>query len=242
MQQNKKRDTRTITHSFHLQFNHLKRRLSRISLASINSFKSRLLPTMPPTIHLVRHAQGWHNISVENETMHDPELTPTGEQQCRDLRAQFPFHDKLTRLIASPMKRTINTAIHSFGRDGLYPIKTLDVLQELSDLPSDTGSSPAKLKEVFGDKIDVSQVREEWTQKMDGQLFEPTLEKILARAKESRRLIREIANLDSNDHVAVVSHGGFMHWLSDEWQDIPMPYRKFMMLMRSFVWMLTGRL
>lgn len=182
---------------------------------------------MAPTIHLVRHAQGWHNVNVENETMHDPELTPTGVQQCRDLRAQFPHHDKLTKLIASPMTRTLNTAIHSFGRDDLYPIKALDVLQELSDLPSDTGSSPAKLKEVFGDKADLSQVREEWTQKMDGQLFEPTLDKILARAKESRRLIRDIANLDSDDHVAVVSHGGFLHWLSDEWQDIPMPYRTF---------------
>lgn len=182
---------------------------------------------MAPTIHFVRHAQGWHNVNVENEIMPDPELTPTGEQQCVDLRAAFPHHDKLKALVASPMTRTLNTAILSFGRNDLYPITAIDNLQELSDLPSDTGSSPAQLRERFGAKVDVTQVREEWTQKMDGQLFEPTLEKIVERAKASRRAIREIASkLGDDDHLAVVAHGGFLHWLTDEWQDIPMPYRK----------------
>lgn len=195
---------------------------------------------MAPTIHFVRHAQGWHNVNVENEIMHDPELTPTGEQQCADLRASFPHHDKLKALIASPMTRTLNTAILSFGRDDLYPIKAIDTLQELSDLPSDTGSTPAQLREKFGTKADVSQVREEWTQKMDGELFEPTLDKIVERAKASRRAIREIVSkLGDDDHVAVVSHGGFLHWLTDEWQDIPMPYRKWSLETMTCVFVLT---
>uniref|UniRef100_A0A0B7K7N4 Phosphoglycerate mutase family protein n=1 Tax=Bionectria ochroleuca TaxID=29856 RepID=A0A0B7K7N4_BIOOC len=33
---------------------------------------------MAPTIHLIRHAQGVHNLSFENESIHDPDLTELG--------------------------------------------------------------------------------------------------------------------------------------------------------------------
>ncbi|PNY28675.1 Phosphoglycerate mutase family protein, partial [Tolypocladium capitatum] len=64
---------------------------------------------MAPTIHLVRHAQGVHNLSVENEALRDPDLTPLGEQQCAALRASFPHHARITRLAASPLRRTLRT-------------------------------------------------------------------------------------------------------------------------------------
>ena len=183
---------------------------------------------MAPTIHLVRHAQGWHNLSIENESMHDPDLTPLGKEQCASLRAAFPFHSKIGKLVASPMRRTIYTADLAFGTKELYPIATLDTLQELADLPSDTGSDVAVLEKEFGDKVDLSRVREGWNDKKSASSpFEPTLEKIVARAKESRRALRELAGgMESDEHLVVVSHGAFLHWLSDEWQDIPMPYRK----------------
>ncbi|TQS32406.1 hypothetical protein Golomagni_07277, partial [Golovinomyces magnicellulatus] len=181
---------------------------------------------MAPTLHLVRHAQGWHNLSVENESMHDPELTPFGQQQCAQLRESFPYQSQLTTLVASPMRRTIFTADLSFGRPDLLPITLLDTLQELADLPSDTGSEPEQLTEEFGDKIDLTNVRRGWNSKLDASSpFEPTLEKIVARAKASRRFLRDLASqLDDDAHIVVVSHGAFLHWLSDEWQDIPMPY------------------
>lgn len=181
---------------------------------------------MAPTIHLVRHAQGYHNLCVENEKLRDPDLTPLGEQQCRDLRAAFPHHDRLVRLVASPMRRTLHTCIMGFGggASAPYPITALDTLQELSDFPSDTGSSVAKLEEEFGDKADLSRVRDGvWTDKTgdNDSPFEPTKAKIEARAREARRALREIAGLDTEDHIVVVSHGAFLHFLTDEFQDIP---------------------
>lgn len=184
---------------------------------------------MAPTIHLVRHAQGWHNLSVENETIPDPELTPFGKQQCAELRESFPYQSQISKLVASPMRRTIVTADLAFGRPDLLPITLLDTLQELADLPSDTGSEPEELKAEFGAKIDLTNVRKGWNSKFDpASPFEPTLEKIVARAKASRRFLRDLASgLDDDAHLVVVSHGAFLHWLSDEWQDIPMPSRKY---------------
>lgn len=181
---------------------------------------------MAPTIHLVRHAQGYHNLCVENEKMRDPDLTPFGEQQCLDLRARFPHHAQLTTLVASPMRRTLYTCISAFG-DGPsapYPIIALDTLQELSDNPSDTGSSVAALTREFGSKADLSRVRDGlWTDKTadNDSPFEPTKAKIEERARQARRALRETADLGSDNHVAVVSHGAFLHFLTDEFVDIP---------------------
>ncbi|KAI9151867.1 putative phosphatase [Paramyrothecium foliicola] len=181
---------------------------------------------MAPTIHLVRHAQGFHNLSVENESLPDPDLTELGKQQCADLRAAFPHHDKLVRLVASPMRRTLYTGIHSFGtRDessSLYPVIALDVLQEVSTSPCDTGSDKPKLQQEFGAKLDLSRVRDDWNEKGSSSPFEPTARKLTARALQSRRALREIAKEAGEDaHIAVVSHGGFLHFLTDDWYGIP---------------------
>ncbi|ATY59518.1 phosphoglycerate mutase family [Cordyceps militaris] len=178
---------------------------------------------MTPTIHLVRHAQGYHNLSVENEKLHDPDLTPLGEQQCRNLRAAFPHHARLTRLVASPMRRTLWTCIRAFGGDGDGgPIVALDTLQELSDQPSDTGSDVAVLAKEFGDAADLSRVRDGvWTDKLGDTPFEPTKDKIEARAREARRALRELAGVQTDGHIVVVTHGAFLHFLTDEFQDLP---------------------
>ncbi|KAH7312269.1 histidine phosphatase superfamily [Stachybotrys elegans] len=175
---------------------------------------------MAPTIHLVRHAQGYHNLRVENENMHDPDLTPLGEEQCAALRKAFPHHDKVTRLVASPMRRTLYTCIKAFGEDRLYPVVALDVLQEVSDVPSDTGSPVEKIQAEFGDKLDASRVREDWIDKGPKSPFEPALHKLTERALEARIALRELAG-KGDDHIVVVSHGGFLHFLTDEWYGIP---------------------
>jgi len=174
---------------------------------------------MPPTIHLVRHAQGVHNLSVENESIHDPDLTPLGESQCAALRASFP-RQRITRLVASPLRRTVNTCLLSFGEPDLLPVVALDCLQEVSDQPCDTGSSKDALAAEFGDALDLSRVSDAWTDKANGP-FEPTLEKLSARGREARRALREIAAGDDDAHVVAVSHGGILHFVTDDWQGIP---------------------
>jgi broad specificity phosphatase PhoE len=182
---------------------------------------------MAPTLHLVRHAQGYHNLSAENEKLPDPDLTPLGIQQCADLRAKFPYHDKLRGLVASGMRRTLYTCINSFGTDELYPVVALDTLQEVSDAPSDTGSSVEKLEAEFGDKVDLSRIRKGWNSKGEGSYFEPALDKLPTRARDARLALRKIAaSLGDDAHIAVVSHGAFLHFLTEEWHGITETYRK----------------
>ncbi|KAG8671415.1 hypothetical protein FPOAC2_04752 [Fusarium poae] len=174
---------------------------------------------MAPIIHLVRHAQGFHNLSIENESMQDPDLTPLGEKQCATLRKEFPHHDKLTKLFASPMRRTVYTCLHAFGTDELKPIVAMPVFQEVSANPCDTGSPVAKVQAEFEGIADYSRVEETWTDKGPESEYEPTVEKLTVRGHKARRALRDLVSGD--EHVVVVSHGGFLHFLTDDWYGVP---------------------
>ncbi|KAK3673909.1 hypothetical protein LTR78_006111 [Recurvomyces mirabilis] len=172
---------------------------------------------MAPTLHLVRHAQGYHNLSVANHAIHDPSLTPFGEQQCRDLATKFPYHDGVEAVVASPIRRTIYTALLGFGGDlekkGLKVIG-LPELQETSDLPCDTGSTPQELaKEFEGKPIDLGLVKEGWTSKKGK--WAPTGKAIEARAKEARIWLMSRPEKE----IVVVTHGGFLHYFTEDWAD-----------------------
>ncbi|KAH6956947.1 hypothetical protein HG530_002475 [Fusarium avenaceum] len=174
---------------------------------------------MAPTIHFVRHAQGFHNLSIENEQMQDPDLTPLGEKQCAALREEFPHHDKLTKLFASPMRRTVYTCLHAFGTEELKPITALPVFQEVSANPCDTGSPVAKVQAEFQGIADYSKVEESWTDKGPQSEYEPTLEKLTARGLKARKTLRDCVIGD--EHIVVVSHGGFLHFMTDDWYGVP---------------------
>ncbi|OAA70605.1 candidapepsin-4 precursor [Cordyceps fumosorosea ARSEF 2679] len=176
---------------------------------------------MTATIHLVRHAQGYHNLSKENELLHDPDLTPLGERQCDELRASFPHHTEITAIVSSPMRRALSTSILAFGQDQLYPVVALEDLQEVSDLPSDTGSEVAALGAEFGHKVDLRHVSRDWTDKTMASSFQAELGKLEARARRARLWLRELARGQGDGHIVVVAHGDYMHFLTDEWQGVP---------------------
>ncbi|PHH65992.1 hypothetical protein CDD81_940 [Ophiocordyceps australis] len=174
---------------------------------------------MAPTIHLVRHAQGVHNLSVANESIHDPDVTRLGQEQCAALRAAFPYHALVKHLVASPLRRTMTTCIAAFGSGSLGPVAALDVLQEVSAAPCDVGSAREALRREFGSEVDLAGVREGWTDKGPGSVFEPTVDKLTARAREARRALRDL--VQGEEHLVAVTHGGFLHFLTDDWQGIP---------------------
>lgn len=160
---------------------------------------------MAPTIHCVRHAQGYHNLSVTNHKIHDPLLTHLGEQQCARLQQDFPDHKSVDLIVASPIKRTIYTALLGFEEDikskGLQVIG-LPELQETSDLPCDTGSSPEELQKEFdGKSVDLSLVKEGWNVK-EGR-WAPTVEDIRERARVARKWLME----RPEKNIVVVTHG-----------------------------------
>ncbi|CAN8253589.1 unnamed protein product [Cochlearia groenlandica] len=80
------------------------------------------------TIHLVRHAQGIHNVAGDkdhsaysSEDYFDAQLTPLGWQQVDNLRNHVrstQLLNKIELVIVSPLLRTIQTAVGAFGGDG----------------------------------------------------------------------------------------------------------------------------
>ncbi len=183
---------------------------------------------MAPTLHLVRHAQGFHNLSVANQQMPDPLLTDLGKQQCAELRQRFPAREGVTHLVASPMRRTLYTCLLAFGlseeagekshegaeKSGI--VIALPELQEVSVVPSDVGSDRAVLEAEFGGRVDLSRVVAGWNYKGHGSPWAPDVDKLEARARTARRFLRDLVGQDGGDAV-VVTHGGFLHFLTQDW-------------------------
>ncbi|KAK1405603.1 phosphoglycerate mutase-like protein 1 [Heracleum sosnowskyi] len=80
------------------------------------------------TIHLVRHAQGVHNVAGEEDhsayssrEFFDAHLTPLGWQQVQNLhnhvRASGIF-ESVELVVVSPLLRTMQTAVGAFGGEG----------------------------------------------------------------------------------------------------------------------------
>lgn len=147
--------------------------------------------------------------------MHDPLLTPYGRQQCTHLQEVFPYAQDVDLIIASPLKRTIYTALYSFDKKITskdMTIITLPEIQETSDLPCDTGSDLAELEHEFaGKKIDFKLVQEGWNSKKGK--WTPTTKEVEERAKYARHWLRE----RKEEHIVVVTHGGVLHYLTEDW-------------------------
>ncbi|KAJ4843063.1 hypothetical protein Tsubulata_042240 [Turnera subulata] len=80
------------------------------------------------TIHLVRHAQGIHNVLGEkdesvylSEELFEARLTPLGWEQADNLRKyvrESGIYDKIELVIVSPLMRALQTAVGVFGGEG----------------------------------------------------------------------------------------------------------------------------
>ncbi|KAL2019199.1 hypothetical protein VTK56DRAFT_9999 [Thermocarpiscus australiensis] len=182
-------------------------------------------------VHLVRHAQGYHNLSPANHALPDPDLTPLGREQCTRLRQSFPHHDAITHLVASPLRRTLYTCLLSFEpalrRDPAARVVALPELQEVGSWPCDTGSPPEALAAEFGGggaPVDLDLVREGWNDKTTpGSPFAPEVGKLEARARRARQWLREVGRRYEREHpgrdahIVAVTHGGFVHFLTQDW-------------------------
>lgn len=176
---------------------------------------------MPPIIHCVRHAQGYHNLSVSNHTIHDPMLTQLGEEQCKTLAKNFPFMDRVDAVVASPMKRTVYTALYGFApviKDKRLKVFALPELQETSDLPCDTGSNVSDLdKEFRSQPVDLSYMytppAKAWNSKLGK--WSATASAVDDRA----RIAREWLYSRPEKEIVVVTHGGFLHYLTEDWME-----------------------
>lgn len=179
---------------------------------------------MPPTIHLVRHAQGLHNIGREGGNIRDAPLSREGRSQCRTLRETFPHMDKVTHLVASPLQRTIETCIHAF-RPAVKAGKRVMLvpeLQEVGALPCSTGSSVDKLQRLFGSDIDTSLLKKGWNNRGSGSGFDDVnMETLAARARKARQWLWDLAqSVDDNAHIVVVSHAHLINVLLRNYSEL----------------------
>lgn len=172
---------------------------------------------MPQTLHIVRHAQGYHQLPLDHPdtTQRDPELTTYGIEQAVHFSQSFPHHGEIDLLCASPMKRTIRTALVAFEQDvtaGRHIVLLPDAQEATADA-SDTGSEVAELQRVFGDVIDVRLVEGKWYEKAGAQAIE--LGALRARAARLRKWLRS----QEKESVVLVTHGLFAHYLTGNIQD-----------------------
>jgi broad specificity phosphatase PhoE len=100
----------------------------------------------------------------------------------------------------------------------------LPEVQEVSNLPCDTGSPREVLAEEFGDAVDLSLLSSEnWPDKSRDTPFAPVMDKLEARAQKARSWLRELGakyereNPGKDAHIVVVTHGGFLHLLTQDW-------------------------
>ena len=159
---------------------------------------------------------GYHNLCPENHSMPDPSLTPKGKEQCHNLARNFPYLDSIGAIVASPLRRTIYTALYGFKpliEKGM-PVIALPEICETADVPCDTGTDIGVLKEEMKDKpVDLSRVKEGWNAKTGK--WAPTADAIDKRAREARQWLKS----RSEDEIVVVTHGGLLHYFTEDWSD-----------------------
>ncbi|KAF9890750.1 hypothetical protein FE257_005619 [Aspergillus nanangensis] len=168
---------------------------------------------MAPIIHLVRHAEGLHNLGQEFWSLMDPPLTDKGRHQCLQLQRDFVSHSRIDLVVSSPLCRAIYSAVQAFRPDKLT---LLPDLQEISDFPCDIGREVESLKNELKDleaSVDYSYVDDLWTSK-EGR-YTPNIQAIQERA----RAVRCWLNTREEKEIVVVSHGAFLHFLTEDWED-----------------------
>ncbi|KAM0079630.1 hypothetical protein ACKRZS_008241 [Fusarium odoratissimum] len=175
---------------------------------------------MPQTIHLVRHGQAVHNLGEANLVLPDTDLTPLGEEQARGLLSKFPGLANVDLIVSSPLRRTLQTTLLAFPTQlerGLQ-IVALPEVQEVSDLNCDTGSDLSAIKAEFEHQsVDFGLVEPGWQIK-EGK-WAPSIGRLIKRAEVARQWLSERPERE----IVVVSHGGFLHFLTDDWVNVINP-------------------
>ncbi|TNY19668.1 histidine phosphatase superfamily [Rhodotorula diobovata] len=204
---------------------------------------------MAKTVYFCRHAQAEHNVAEDyssasppplpshpsltslslstSPTVPDAPLTKLGRQQSADLRneTQDGFQKDAQLLVSSPLRRPMQTAIIGFAplRERLdkagKPMVLLPELQEVNDLPCDTGSDRTILESdpEFA-SLDFTSLTPSpapphwdsapsWTSKQG--IFNP--ERVTERARWVRRWVRE----RSESKIVVVAHGDILRVITD---------------------------
>ncbi|KAK5994925.1 putative phosphatase SPAC5H10.03 [Cladobotryum mycophilum] len=189
---------------------------------------------MPPTIVLIRHAQGLHNVdnnSPQAYEIRDPPLTDLGMQQCAELRKSLLERFSSVQnvaIISSPMRRTLQTALLSVDwlTDRGVRIEADADWQENSDKPCDTGSPIPSLELDFPASIvDFAAAGLVWPDKTSpsAETYACTRGSVLRRG---RRCLEKL-HRRPEELIFVFSHSGFLRLGVTGWWFFNSDYRIF---------------
>ncbi|KAL3436991.1 histidine phosphatase superfamily [Aspergillus tetrazonus] len=179
-------------------------------------------------LHVIRHAEGTHNPNHDT-TILDPPLTERGIEQATILNRNFPFKHDVGLVIASPLRRTIQTALLGLrdtmdtryytdgtggARDGATFLLQADI-QAHSDRRCDTGSAVSILQSEFPHLPWDTLGLDPLFPAKEG-LYAPDMESLRRRGLRVQKYLegrfKELENTGRPD-IAVVLHGGFIRFL-----------------------------
>ena len=178
----------------------------------------------PTTFHIFRHAEGEHQTRDYPPFKRDADLTENGRQQCVDWRANMPpLAGRVKRVIASPMKRALRSALISFAPILANDKMVIEVIPELTEAGSRIsgfGSDPDELIACFSANgedrmIDLSRLYAGWNPFDLNSKFAYGVDKVKARSAEAAREGNE-----EGAHVIVMTHSVIAHFLINDYEGI----------------------
>lgn len=203
---------------------------------------------MAPTVHCIRHGQGLHNLHSDYTLPDPGLTPLGEEQCASVQSTHFPPSEQreISLVAASPLKRTLHTAwlvfqpllthlhfpqpISQVGENQMRILALPDAQETSSDL-CDVGTDLPILSSFLASQfppwpVDLSLLTKNpaWNDKSYHTRFSPHDDAIKARARATRIFLRsiisEIIAKEGRDdvQVALVSHGGFLHYLSEDWE------------------------
>ena len=200
-------------------------------------------------LFFIRHAQSQNNAlaargATDEVRTHDPELTPLGLQQAARLAdflaEQHPEADTapydpqnrrgitLTHLYASLMVRAVNTGTIVAQRLGLPLTAWIDWHEEgglfIEEQPGNFVGRPGNGRSYFTKTYPQVGLPETLT---DAGWWSGNLESDEDRPRRARRVLAELLERHggTDDHVGVVSHGGFYTHFINALLDVSPPYK-----------------
>ncbi|KAG6402624.1 hypothetical protein SASPL_134826 [Salvia splendens] len=186
------------------------------------------------TIHLVRHAQGFHNVSGEKDhsaymspEFFDAALTPLGWKQVDNLQKHVHskgISKKIELVVVSPLLRTMQTAVGVFGGGGFDDgIKAAPLMTENageSDRPaiSSLNAPPCVAMELC---------RERMIETDDDTLWTVDVREANEEVAERGQKFLNWLWTREESEIAIVTHSGFLiHTLSAYGDDCQPPVKE----------------
>ncbi len=169
------------------------------------------------TIYLIRHAQSEFNAVYDADKpdpmIFDAPLSKLGEHQAVQAKTMLPELD-ISRLIVSPLTRTLQTAALMFG--GALPVEINSTVREQVLNSCDIGRHPAALTNDFPEH-DFAHLAERWWHDEEkdhrGISVEPH-EILLQRTADFVEYLKFQQKVERTHSTAVVSHGNFIQALT----------------------------